>query len=234
MSYSWVEGASLEVLVKDAIEGYARKYLGMPVEIEGFDDEQNAYVARVLFVFSSFAVDATANLSTPHLHALESLRGQLSNPLLRDTVHERLQVDAARRFSLGTEAMADRAFQLLELITEGEPTEPVLRFMRRVSRCYVAGFFPECVIQCRAVMENSVKARFKQEGLELPKKQESTMRNRLDFAVLMGWLTKSTKDDATTVWFRGSKAAHQDPDVTRDALDTIRRTSNVIRSLNAS
>jgi hypothetical protein len=52
-----------------------------------------------------------------------------------------------------------RSIQLAELIISDPPGEAVRCFLARLGRCYMAGFLPECVILCRATLENPVKER---------------------------------------------------------------------------
>jgi len=154
---------------------------------------------------------------------------------LPEQILERLQIDIA--WSLNdTAAMARRCTEIAQHVVRQRPPEPVLRYLRRLSRCYVAGFMPECVMISRAVLENALKNAFHRKGVPLPENAagRSEMRVRLDAAVRFGWLSQQASHDAWTVWTRGNKAAHEDPTVTPDALDTVVLTLGLLSELSVA
>lgn len=118
--------------------------------------------------------------------------------------------------------MANRCLELARLVIAAQPHESVMRFLRRLSRCYIAGFLPECAMLCRAVVENALTEKFDRKGLPLPATPEgrSSMRSRLDAAVRFRLLSAEAADNLWIVWKRGSKAAHEDPEATQNVLDT--------------
>lgn len=146
---------------------------------------------------------------------------------------ERLEIDIAREFSLGTRAMAERSLDLARMVILAEPNESVMRFLRRLSRCYIAGFFPECVILCRGVLENALVDRYRHSNIPLPATEEgiSSMKARIETAKTFGWLSPRAAEDARLIWKRGSKAAHEDPLATKDVLSTVQMTMNVLLEL---
>lgn len=160
----------------------------------------------------------------------------LADEEVQPRVTERLEIEIGSIFCTSTSAMADRCLQLVRLLViSGKPNESVLRFMRRLSRCYIAGFFPESVIMCRAVFENALKDRYDRKDTPLPATPEgkSSMKTQIDGAKMFGWLSAQGAVDAWVVWKRGSKAAHEDPDATAEVLDTVRRTLGILRELYA-
>src|SRR5690606_20473403 len=102
-----------------------------------------------------------------------------------------------------------------------------------LSRCYIAGFLPECVMLCRAVVENAFVQKFADKELPLPATEsgETPMRVRIEAARRFKFLSPARANDAWIVWKRGSKAAHEDPGATTDVLDTIRMTMGVLSEL---
>lgn len=70
------------------------------------------------------------------------------NKQLRNLVLECLQIDHAFA-SVDVAGKAERSLELVKLFLSTSPAEPALRYLRRLTRCYVAGFYPECVILCR-------------------------------------------------------------------------------------
>lgn len=116
------------------------------------------------------------------------------------------------------------------------PPESVLRFVRRTSRCYILGLFPECLVMCRAGFENSLNAKYQQEDAQYPRDRhgQATMRERVNFAVERGWLEADLGRRALqVVWGRGSKAAHEDPDAVGSPLEAIQLTMQVVEQLHA-
>jgi hypothetical protein len=150
-------------------------------------------------------------------------------------VLERVEIDVAWEYSVNTRAMAHRCLELAQVVIAARPNESVVKFLRRLSRCYIAGFWPECVMLCRGVVENALVEKFQRKNLSLPATPEgrSSMRSRIDAAVRFGLLSKVAADDFWIVWKRGSKAAHEDPEATQDVLDTIQRSMAVLKSLYA-
>lgn len=57
------------------------------------------------------------------------------------------------------------------------------------------------------------------------------MRSRIEAAVWFRLLSAEAADDLWTIWKRGSKAAHEDPEATQDVLDTIRISMSVLNAL---
>ena len=167
----------------------------------------------------------------------DSLLELLSND---DAIHqallEHVQLSVAYEYSTGVEGMAERCLELASLLISTPQSESVVRYLRRLSRCYIAGFRPECVILCRAVLENAVGDTFRRKHVPLPATEEgrSSMRQHLDAAQTLGWLSFDGRHAAWVVWQRGNRAAHNDPWVTGQVLDTIRMTLDVVQELSAA
>jgi len=159
--------------------------------------------------------------------------GTLAGERLRGLVLEELAIGAAYAATDGIEEMAERCLEICEFALRNQPNEAVARYLTRAGRCYVAGFFPECVILCRASVENGVKDAFDRRGIPLPAtpKGHSSMRARLDAAVMFGWLSPLAREHADTVWHRGNVAVHHDPNATSDVLGTIELTMGVLGEL---
>lgn len=228
MSYPWVpEDDSLAKAIEAAIDSYDYEYFGS--WFSELDESKRQPIDQFLDL-CEWGVDAIAAFATTDAQSLKRLRQTIEDPFARKAIHQELELALAREYCNKTEKMADRAVELISLILNQDevPSEATHRFLRRVSRCYVAGFFPECVIQCRAVMENAIRAKFIKEDLAYP---DTSMGKRLDFMVRLRWLSPETRRDAWAVWKRGSKAAHEDPEVTKAALGTIVKTAGVMTAL---
>ena len=150
-------------------------------------------------------------------HSVRSILDELNDQRAREVALERIEIGLAFTYSTAVRSRAERAMDLSELFLEERPGEPALRFLRRLTRCYVTGFLPECVMLCRAILENALKEAFERTGEQLPEKQ----RDRIDRAYDLKWLSYDGKRAAHDVWTRGNKAIHDDPEVTKDVLGTV-------------
>jgi hypothetical protein len=146
------------------------------------------------------------------------------------------QLAESVEIQIGTETvnrLFDAPQRCLELTTHilvVQPAEAVQRYLSRLGRCYIAGFLPECVILCRAVLENAVNEALARRGGEGAKPRGS-MSERLSRCQRAGWIDAGRRKDAATIWKRGSKAVHEDPHATSDAFDTIVLTMGVLVQL---
>jgi hypothetical protein len=130
---------------------------------------------------------------------------------------------------------AKRCWELAGLLKRAAAAESARRFLKRVARCYLLGFDPECVIMCRGALENALNARYRNAGERFPKdkKGKETMKVRLIHAEERGWIATDTWNALfSEVWKRGSTAVHNDPMAVGNALGTITLTIQAISTLN--
>jgi hypothetical protein len=149
--------------------------------------------------------------------------GELSDYLLAQRVEELLAATLLPDLAIA----AERTIEIASFVVEHQPSPPVSRYLERLSRCYLAGFDSECVILCRAVLESAIRERFASEFPAV----SGTMREKLALATSRGWLSESTATDAFTVWVRGNKAVHEDPELVRDVFGTVRMVLGVLDEL---
>jgi hypothetical protein len=168
----------------------------------------------------------------------EQMAGLLAERLLKPTrkpgrLRGWLELAIAQSFSLHTDEMSERCLALARIALPQRPGPAVNRYLQRLGRCYVAGFDPETVIVCRAVLENAVNDKFHREHkpVPIPSAGRSEMRAKLIKAEDLGWLTRREHEDAWAVWDRGSTAAHRDPQVTTAVLETIETTIRLLNTL---
>lgn len=163
------------------------------------------------------------------------LRVALAAHELDEDLELALQARLAWHLQPSFKDAATRCWQLAELLPRAAPPQVVKRFLTRVARCYLLDFVPECLVMCRAALENGINARYRVEKVPFPRNAEGveTMRLKLAAAKEAGWL-KSISVDAlhADVWLRGSKAAHGDPLAVGDALGAIRLTVQALEGLN--
>jgi hypothetical protein len=103
-----------------------------------------------------------------------------------------------------------------------------------LTRCYVAGFNPECVILCRGVLENAITELFALNKREIPTGndgRDASMRQKLETAEELGLITSAARKAASVVWLRGNTAVHKDVEATKDVLGTILLTVTVLSEI---
>ena len=113
--------------------------------------------------------------------------------------------------------------------------EPTQAFLRRVGRCFVWGFDPECVILCRGAIETALRDvidddlchRYGQPAA----RYGYTLAQRINAAESSGILDKDVAKAARRANERATKSAHDNPEATKDALGTIKDTLRVILKL---
>lgn len=147
-----------------------------------------------------------------------------------DPTYEALELKIAEKFLPAVRDMASRCLHLIQLPLDHEPNPVVREFLKKVARCYIAGFVPECAVMCRAAMENGLKECFSRADLPLPATPEnrSPFSTRLAAGVRFGLFSKEGADKMKIVWTRGSKSAHEDASLLADARDTIRLTAECL------
>lgn len=130
---------------------------------------------------------------------------------------------------------ASRLLLLWSIIVQAKPTPATLQYLLRMSRCYTWGFYPECVILSRGVLDTAFRdyvadevcERFYEPHEEL----DFGLAKRISSAFKNGMISATGKKMAFAVKMRGDKAVHGDPHATKDVLGTIRDTLIVVREL---
>jgi len=227
-------GVALHILIESVIDNYEQD------REEYWKSEGEEGYLSVVDGIANSVVRASYQLTEPESPAGLPLTWEQSRKLaeiegLREHVLEKIQVAVAWEFANETDAMAKRCLEVTTEVLQQPPAEPVLRFLRRVTRCYVAGFYPETVILCRAVLENALAEKYEREKRPFPTvpSGKSEMSARLEKAEALGWLSRRARNGAWTVWKRGSKTVHEDPTVTAAALETIQMTMALLAELYA-
>lgn len=148
---------------------------------------------------------------------------------LSSEVRAKAEILLAWHFAATTDQMAERCLELAEVLLEQHPSERVLRFMRRLGRCYVLGLMPETIMVCRSVLENVVDEATVRRALST----DGKMRSKLDALFSDGALSSEARAEAWTVWQRGNAAIHKDPESVGQPLETIRMVLRVLIELQA-
>ena len=147
---------------------------------------------------------------------------------------EQVQIALAKKYATDTGAMAERCLALGEWAVEDLPeNEAVLNYLERLSRCYILGLGSECVILCRAVLENALKQAYQAEGATRPADQDDvqSLKQDIEGANFYGWFDETDKRAAHRVRHRGNKAVHDDPYTTQEVYETITMTLKLVQEL---
>jgi hypothetical protein len=151
-------------------------------------------------------------------------------------VWERFSIDLANESVEKITKGAKRIFDLYKLVLDTHPSKPTQQFLARISRCYIWGFEPECVILCRAVLDTAFKDAVTFEVydnyVKKNNKNSGALENRINAAYETGIINREISDKAHTVRIRGNKAVHEQPDATKDAWGTVRNTLAVLEALH--
>lgn len=155
-------------------------------------------------------------------------------PLLK-LVWERLCIHLADDFAARVIVAANRVLQLSNLLVSGKPSDDTVRFLRRISRCFIWGFDAECVILCRGAIDTAFTsavpdATCDKHGL-VRASFGHTLTNRIRAALLEGIIDDETKRAAFRVNTPATEAAHRNPDEAIGILGVIQDTRDVLQRL---
>jgi len=114
---------------------------------------------------------------------------------------------------------AKKIFQLYNLVLCSTPSKSTQQFLGRLSRCYIWGFDPECIILCRAVIETAFNDSVTYEICEKHCRKHSqigdfSLKDRIEAALKDSIIDKDIAKKAQTVRQRGNQAAHRQPSIT--------------------
>ena len=199
------------------------------------DDENAARLRKVADRLAHIVVDSSEDTvlrmpdgatDTPWAGLQEIIR----DFELSDEIRAKVEIIVAWRFATDNRAIAERCLQLADLALRQRPSERILRLLRRLGRCYVAGLYPETTMICRGVLENVVDDALGRLQLTMSER----MRDKLATLVTHGALSPERQRDAWTVWQRGNTAIHKDPEAVGHAFETIKLTMNTLVALSSS
>ena len=142
----------------------------------------------------------------------------------------------------GVSSMRKGALRILDLwgfLLDIQPDTHALQFLRRVGRCFIWGFDPECIIVCRSTLDTAFRDAVSDNVCmsiypnRKPEDRKFGLANRIVVAYKTQLIDKSTKKLAFSVKMRGDKAVHYDPHATKDVAGTIRDTIIVLKELES-
>jgi hypothetical protein len=158
-------------------------------------------------------------------------------PELR-AVWEQLAIHLAYQTARMPDDAATRLLRLARYVISAKPGKATVQFLRRVSRCYVWGFDPECIVLCRGAIDTAFRDAVTDEAClkyEQPAaKYGFTLAQRIQTALRRGMITLEAEKAARYVNARATKTVHDDPGVTKDVLGTIQYTLLVLQQLSGA
>ena len=173
----------------------------------------------------------------------EVLKDYPADPQSEDSplrlVWERFIIDMSLVAIERVEQGASRIFQLYKLVLCSVPSLPTQQFLGRLSRCYVWGFDPECVILCRAVIDTGfyhfVSDDICEKHREFQKDTKGqhyyTLANRIKASFQEGIIDREIREKAFRIKDRGDEAVHRQPRITKDIWGTICDTVAVLENI---
>ncbi|MBW8001019.1 MAG: DUF4145 domain-containing protein [Planctomycetes bacterium] len=149
-------------------------------------------------------------------------------------VWERFSIDLAWESVEKMTKGARRIFDLYKLVLDAHLSKPTRQFLARLSRCYIWGFEPECVMLCRSVLDTAFRENILDDICERhcrEKHVDFTLSNRIYAAFKEGLIDRNTRTLAQRIKRDGDNAVHYQPDITKDVFGTICDTLTVIEQL---
>jgi hypothetical protein len=211
-------------------------------EGEQFATEQRRYLEEITREIEYLMQIAVPTLPDPQHHA--AIREAISHlaldvrpdeGTLLKVVWDRLCIHVAEDCVERVVRGANRILQLSQLFLSSTPSGATVRFLRRVSRCFVWGFDAECIILCRGAIDSAFReavsdAMCDKHGLERAKFGH-TLSNRIKAALRDGMINDESKNAAFRVVSPATTAAHENPQAAKDVLAIVRDTRNVLERL---
>jgi hypothetical protein len=231
------ESGQLDAAIEDAIDDFDALRVAHVLEQIDDDDETDIdrrasldYLGEELHRMSETLLGTVSQLVAPDWAAARAI---IDNAANNAQVVEALQVSLARVYATQSSEMAARCLEITRNVLPALPGDLSLSYLRRLTRCYIAGFYPEAIILAGSVVEQELKATFSRKGVPMPATAtgESTMKSRLSAAARFGWLTKRGVQAAETIWLRRNKVTHEDPTLVRQSAETIGLTVSVLGEL---
>jgi hypothetical protein len=168
----------------------------------------------------------------------QALSGRPEDGSLMKLVWERLCISLASDLVEGRLVRgANRMLQLIEVVVEAEPSDVTLRFLRRVSRCYVLGLDAECAILCRGALDTAFRSAVSDRDLDRLGVRPGagygyTLAQRMKGAADTGLLGPQAREAARRINKAATEVSHEDPDLVPDLLPLIQDTLLVVQKFS--
>ena len=218
--------------------------------IERLDPDAQSRLKRIEVVAWAL-IQGAGDLASPAAVPLHEAMGGL--PEGDDPAHRQdpavVLLSEAMQHLLGRQVveMAERAEQriwkLLILTQRVRPSPRAAAILRRVSRCYVYGFDPECAVMCRSALDAEFEAEITDEMCaavlgESRRPRRAGVRlfdlcDRIAVAKKLGRISPRSGELADGIRQAGNEVVHEGPRGCDDAFGTIADTMDVIGELSA-
>lgn len=222
--------AAMDQLDLDAREQLERIKAGAKVLVDGATDLASMSFPGVLEVLSQLVEGGYSDT-----------QGEIVAKAVSEEIEYLLGCEVVQ-IAKGT---AERMWKLLLLAHRLDPGWESAAFLKRVSRCYLFGFDPECVVMCRSTLDAHFNAKIPDNvcarELEV---EDSPRRNgpsvfrlcdRIAVAKMTDRISPETAEKADQVRGAGNAVVHHWPEVPKafgDCLNVISTTVAVIRELS--
>lgn len=137
-----------------------------------------------------------------------------------------LELEAARQVIASISGTVQRTQHVIWSTVHGDISPRVTEYLKRLGRCYVAGFFPEVVILCRAVLDTALR-----DVLGDMESDRLNMADRIKAAGRHGLLSPEALSAADAIRHRGNHAVHEEPADPGITNDTLEKTVLVLSEL---
>jgi len=152
-------------------------------------------------------------------------------------VWEKLAIKMSWEAISRIETATNRMLQLYRLVLQMCPSKPIRQFLERLSRCYIFGFDPECIIMCRSVLDTAFRERVPDELCKqilcgkTRKRPTFHLVDRIAVARKKDLISAKGRKLADQVKERGNKVVHYQPDLSKEVWETIYDTFLVLQEL---
>jgi len=184
----------------------------------------------------------TALDDIPYSAIMRQLYAQLNADNLRDVIkmlevhRQTLEPHIGTDLASMAHAAEDRIYDLAEMALQERPSDKAAAFLKRVARCYLFGFDPECLLMCRSAMDAELLSEVSGDECisVLGQRPSFNLYDRIEVARQLHRLSFELAQEAHSIRLLGNKAVHGDPDVAKgvDVLEIIGSTLRIIRALN--
>lgn len=153
---------------------------------------------------------------------------------------EAIEEALARRVIEALVCAKERIIKLLQISKKVEGSVRVRDFLSRVSRTYLLGFDPECIVMCRGALEAQFDAeisnddcicKLKRTVNASHEKPTFDLRKKIEVALTLGKITPDIGNSAHKVRKAGNKVVHRSPASDCDATTILKHTVAVIKAL---
>lgn len=154
--------------------------------------------------------------------------------IAEDLLDDAIQAELLKRM-VGqiTNQYPHRVHELIEIASKSNPNRYAQVFLKRVGRCYLSGYFEECVVMCRSALESCLKAEIPNDDCfqyQVTKGIFIQLADRIHAAWKTGRIDSSLHDQANKIRQLGNELVHDSRARTsqNEALELIAATLEIL------